>query len=205
MFGIEHYVSFVSAIVLFQLIPGAGTLAILNATARRGVHAGLAAVLGTLVGDAVWMVGAALGLAAVMQANPALFRALQWFGAVYLLWMAWGLLRSGRSESVSEAAAVSSWQYARQAALVSLTNPKVMLFFVAFFPLFLTPSASPWTLAVMMLHVSVISLLYQLGLVLLGNWVALRLKGSPSAQVWAKRLAGVALIGFAAKLAANNR
>ena len=123
MFGIEHYVSFVSAIVLFQLIPGAGTLAILNATARRGVHAGLSAVVGTLVGDAVWMVGAALGLAAVMQANPALFRALQWFGVVYLLWMAWGLLRSGRSESVSEAVAVSSWQYARQAALVSLTNP----------------------------------------------------------------------------------
>ena len=71
--------------------------------------------------------------------------------------------------------------------------------------LFLTPSASPWTLVVMLLHVTVISLLYQLGLVLLGNWVALRLKGIPSAQLWARRLAGVALIGFAVKLAANNR
>ena len=205
MFGIEHYVSFVSAIVLFQLIPGAGTLAILNATARRGVHAGLAAVLGTLVGDAVWMVGAALGLAAVMQANPALFRALQWFGVVYLLWMAWGLLRSGRSESISEAVAVSSWQYARQAALVSLTNPKVMLFFVAFFPLFLRHDSGALTLFVMMAHVSLISLLYQAGLVLLGHWVARVFEGVPQAQVWAKRLAGVALIGFAAKLAANNR
>ena len=205
MFGIEHYVSFVSAIVLFQLIPGAGTLAILNATARRGVHAGLSAVLGTLVGDAVWMVGAALGLAAVMQANPALFRALQWFGVVYLLWMAWGLLRSGRSESVSEAVAVSSWQYARQAALVSLTNPKVMLFFVAFFPLFLRHDSGALTLFVMMAHVSLISLLYQAGLVLLGHWVARVFEGVPQAQVWAKRLAGVALIGFAAKLAANNR
>ena len=205
MFGIEHYVSFVSAIVLFQLIPGAGTLAILNATARRGVHAGLSAVLGTLVGDAVWMVGAALGLAAVMQANPALFRALQWFGVVYLLWMAWGLLRSGRSESVSEAVAVSSWQYARQAALVSLTNPKVMLFFVAFFPLFLRHDSGALTLFVMMAHVSLISLLYQAGLVLLGHWVARVFEDIPQAQVWAKRLAGVALIGFAAKLAANNR
>ncbi len=205
MFGIEHYVSFVSAIVLFQLIPGAGTLAILNATARRGVHAGLSAVLGTLVGDAVWMVGAALGLAAVMQANPALFRALQWFGVVYLLWMAWGLLRSGRSESVSEAVAVSSWQYARQAALVSLTNPKVRLFFVAFFPLFLRHDSGALTLFVMMAHVSLISLLYQAGLVLLGHWVARVFEDIPQAQVWAKRLAGVALIGFAAKLAANNR
>ena len=205
MFGIEHYASFVLAIVLFQLIPGAGTLAILNATARRGVHAGLSAVLGTLVGDAVWMVGAALGLAAVMQANPALFRALQWFGVVYLLWMAWGLLRSGRSESISEAVAVSSWQYARQAALVSLTNPKVMLFFVAFFPLFLRHDSGALTLFVMMAHVSLISLLYQAGLVLLGHWVARVFEGVPQAQVWAKRLAGVALIGFAAKLAANNR
>ena len=205
MFGIEYYVSFVSAIVLFQLIPGAGTLAILNATARRGVHAGLSAVLGTLVGDAVWMVGAALGLAAVMQANPALFRALQWFGVVYLLWMAWGLLRSGRSEAVSEAVAVSSWQYARQAALVSLTNPKVMLFFVAFFPLFLRHDSGALTLFVMMAHVSLISLLYQAGLVLLGHWVVRVFEGVPQAPVWAKRLAGVALIGFAAKLAANNR
>jgi threonine/homoserine/homoserine lactone efflux protein len=151
------------------------------------------------------MVGAALGLAAVMQANPALFRALQWFGVVYLLWMAWGLLRSGRSESVSEAVAVSSWQYARQAALVSLTNPKVMLFFVAFFPLFLRHDSGALTLFVMMAHVSLISLLYQAGLVLLGHWVARVFEDIPQAQVWAKRLAGVALIGFAAKLAANNR
>ncbi len=205
MFGIEHYVSFVSAIVLFQLIPGAGTLAIVNATARRGVHAGLSAVLGTLVGDAVWMVGAALGLAAVMQANPALFRALQWFGVVYLLWMAWGLLRSGRSESVSEAVAVSSWQYARQAALVSLTNPKVMLFFVAFFPLFLRHDSGALTLFVMMAHVSLISLLYQAGLVLLGHWVVGVFEGVSQARVLARRVAGVALIGVAAKLAANDR
>ena len=53
MFGIEHYASFVLAIVLFQLIPGAGTLAILDATARRGMGAGTSAVIGTLVGDAV--------------------------------------------------------------------------------------------------------------------------------------------------------
>ena len=206
MFGIEHYASFVSAVLLFQLIPGAGMLAILDATARRGMGAGASAVVGTLLGDAVWMIGAALGLAAVMQANPTVFTALQWFGVAYLLWMAWGLLRAQRSTLAADEAVVqSSWQYARRAALVSLTNPKVMLFFVAFFPLFLTPSASPWTLAVMLLHVTLISLLYQLCLVLLGNWVTLRMKGIASAQVWAKRLAGVALIGFAAKLAANNR
>ncbi len=206
MFEIQNYPQFIIAILLFQLIPGAGTLAILNATARRGVAAGMSAVVGTLVGDAVWMLGAAIGLAAVMQANPALFTALQYFGVAYLLWMAWGLLRAGKSELAADAAQLkSNAQYARQAALVSLTNPKVMLFFVAFFPLFLKPSASPVTLGVMMLHVSLISLLYQAALVLLGNWVARQLVSVPHAQVWAKRLAGVALIGFAWRLAQNNR
>ena len=151
MFEIQNYPQFILAIILFQLIPGAGTLAILNATARRGVGAGLSAVTGTLVGDAVWMIGAAIGLAAVMQANPMVFTALQYFGVAYLLWLAWGLLRAGRSElDVDSTQSKSHWQYGKQAALVSLTNPKVMLFFVAFFPLFLKPSASPVTLGVMM-------------------------------------------------------
>ena len=206
MFDIQNYPQFISAIILFQLIPGAGTLAILNATARRGVGAGLSAVVGTLVGDAVWMIGAAIGLAAVMQANPMVFRALQYFGVAYLLWLAWGLLRAGRSELAADAQqSKSNVQYAKQAALVSLTNPKVMLFFVAFFPLFLKPSASPMTLGVMMLHVTAISFVYQALLVLLGNWVAQALKDIPQAQVWAKRLTGVAVLGFALKLAANNR
>jgi leucine efflux protein len=95
--------------------------------------------------------------------------------------------------------------YFRQALAVSLTNPKVMLFFVAFFPLFLSPGSSHATLIAMMVHVTLISLLYQAGLVLLGNSVAKRLKTLPFARKLATRLAGVALIGFGLKLAAGNR
>ena len=73
MFDIQNYISFIAAILVFQLIPGPGTLAILNATARNGVKAGLGAVLGTLLADFLYMVAAVAGLAAVMQANPLLF------------------------------------------------------------------------------------------------------------------------------------
>ncbi|MBL8375646.1 LysE family transporter, partial [Accumulibacter sp.] len=65
MFEIQNYASFVAAIIVFQLIPGPGTLAILNATARNGIGAGLGAVVGTLLGDMVYMVAAIVGLAAV--------------------------------------------------------------------------------------------------------------------------------------------
>jgi threonine/homoserine/homoserine lactone efflux protein len=206
MFDIQNYGSFIAAIVVFQLIPGPGTLAILNATARNGVSAGLGAVLGTLAGDFLLMVAAVAGLAAVMLGNPALFQALQWFGAAYLCWMGLQLLRArvagGAATAEPRRAAVV---YFRQAFAVSLTNPKVVLFFVAFFPLFLRPDSSNLTLAAMMVHVTVISFLYQAGLVLAGNSIARKFEALPSARRIATRLAGVALIGFGVKLASSNR
>ena len=206
MFDIQNYTSFIAAILVFQLIPGPGTLAILNATARNGIRAGLGAVLGTLLGDFTFMVAAVAGLAAVMNANPVLFQALQWFGAAYLCWMGIQLLRAKVDGGpAAQEERKSGWVYFRQGFAVSLTNPKVILFFVAFFPLFLRPDSSGATLVAMMIHVTVISFLYQAGLVLVGNAVAQKLKSLPSARKIATRLAGVALIGFGVKLAANNR
>lgn len=206
MFDIQNYASFLIAILVFQLVPGPGTIAILNATARNGVGAGFGAVLGTLLGDFIYMVAAILGLAAVMQANPILFEALQWFGAAYLVWMGIQLLRA-RFANDADAAEPrrSGWVYFRQACAVSLTNPKVILFFVAFFPLFLRADASGTTLVALLLHVTLLSFLYQAGLVLVGNAVALRLKALPFARRLATQLAGIALIGFGFKLAASNR
>lgn len=206
MFDIQNYASFLIAILIFQVVPGPGTIAILNATARHGIGTGFGAVLGTLLGDFIYMVAAMLGLAAVMQANPLLFEALQWFGAAYLCWMGIQLLRTRRTaDPVDAQPPGTGWTYFRQACFVSLTNPKVMLFFVAFFPLFLRPDASVVTLAAMMLHVSVLSFVYQAGLVLIGNAVAERLKRYPFARRLATRLAGIALVGFSLKLAINNR
>ena len=206
MFGIEHYSSFIMAVLVFQLIPGAGTIAILNATARNGIGAGLGAVVGTLIGDFIFMVAALAGLAALMQQNPFLFEVLQYFGAGYLCWLGIGLLRTHINPNTShEAPKQSGWVYLRQACAVSLTNPKVMLFFVAFFPLFLTPEASTTTLVAMMIHVTLLSFIYQAGLVLLGNGVARRLKGFSLARKLEFRLSGIALIAFGFKLAFNNR
>lgn len=87
MFDIQNYLSFIIAIVTFQLIPGAGTIAILHATACNGRSAGMAVVFGTLSGDFVFMTAAVAGLAAIMQANPVLFEMLQFVGAAYLCWI----------------------------------------------------------------------------------------------------------------------
>lgn len=206
MFDIQNYTSFLAAIIVFQLIPGAGTLAILNATARNGVRAGLGAVLGTIVGDFLFMVAAVAGLAAVMNANPIFFQVLQWLGAAYLCWLGLQLLRLPMSQDAANAEPHKpAWLYFRQSCAVSLTNPKVVLFFVAFFPLFLRPDSSNTTLVAMMAHVTFISFLYQSCLVIVGNVVASRLRAIPSVRRLSTRLAGIALIGFGLKLAANNK
>jgi len=133
MFDIQNYSSFVPAILVFQLIPGAGTIAILNATARQGLAVGMAAVLGTLVGDFVMMFAAVAGLAAIMQAKPILFQALQWFGAAYLCWMGLQLLRATVSAATTSVHVTRSpWNYFRQAFAVSVTNPNV------------SPAFGPW-------------------------------------------------------------
>lgn len=206
MFGIQNYASFIAAILVFQLIPGAGMFAILNATARNGVGAGLSAVAGTILGDFMSMVGAVLGLAAVMYAYPFAFELLQWFGVVYLCWIGIKLLWSPTpNDGNTPEPKKSGGLYFRQACMISLTNPKVILFFMAFFPLFLRADASSITLVAMMAHVTIISFLYQMSLVLLGDVVARKLSSWSSARRVATRLAGVALIGFGIKLAANNR
>lgn len=204
MLDIQNYPSFITAVLVFQAVPGAGTIAILDATARDGRRAGLAAVLGTLLGDGLFMLAAVAGLAAVMQAHPWVFRGLQWFGLAYLGWLAWQLIRSRPGEGASASARVHApLMYFRRAFIVSLTNPKVMLFFVAFFPLFLEPGASKVTLVVMMLHVTVLSLVYQAALVLIGNGVAVRCAAFPGGRQTASRFAGLALVALSIRLAVD--
>jgi threonine/homoserine/homoserine lactone efflux protein len=204
MFGIQNYPEFIAAVLIFQLIPGPGTLAILAATGRHGPRGGMAAVAGTLAGDALWMFGAVLGLAALLRIYPGVFGALQMAGVAYLCWIGLQLLRAP-APSAAPQTVRNPWAGFRQALTVCITNPKAMLFFVAFFPLFLDASAGPGTLAALLLHVTGLSLLYQTALVLAGHWVARRLADQTWLTQLLRRLCGIALVGFGIRLALDNR
>lgn len=206
MSGIHHYAGFLLAILIFQLIPGPGTLTILKVTARAGVAAGMGAVAGTLAGDLLFMLAATLGLAALLGAHPQILAALQWLGIAWLCWLGARLLFAGAGNAdQAEARQQSGWAFFREGFLVCMTNPKAIMFFMAFFPLFMTEHSSGMTLAVMMLHVSLLSLVWQSLLVLGGNAVARRLRHLPGLRQGAARLAGLALIGFGIRLALQDR
>ncbi len=204
MFGIENYLGFLAAVLVFQAVPGPGTVAILTATARGGVRGGVGAVAGTLAGDFAYMLAAVLGLAAVLAAYPAVLAGARWLGIGYLGWLGVRLLVE-RARGGAVPAPPARGQAFRQALAVSLTNPKVILFFLAFFPLFLGPAPRPGTLAALMLHVTLLSGLYQLGIVVAGHAVARRLARWPAAGTVARRLAGLALVAFGVRLALDGR
>jgi threonine/homoserine/homoserine lactone efflux protein len=131
--------AFAPAALALNLTPGADMMFSLGQGLRSGPHAAVAAAAGITAGGMVHVTLAGLGLGAVVAAHPGLFDAIRWVGVGYLLWLAVQSLRQ-TSLSRSPAPALSVPQAFRDGALVNLTNPKIILFTLAFIPQFVDPT-----------------------------------------------------------------
>ncbi len=200
MLGVTDYGAFVAAVLIFLMIPGPGTFCLLTSTAKGGFRAGAAATLGLVVGDQVLMWLAALGVAAILQAQPVLFKGLQYLGGAYLAWI--GLKLLFRKDGEASPINIRPHHYARQGFLITLMNPKAIVFYMAFFPLFIDPAAHRGllTFAVMAATIAGISLIYCLSLCAFAGAVAQKVRANRRLAMALERLAGVVLIGFGIKL-----
>ncbi|HEY0857843.1 MAG TPA: LysE family transporter [Albitalea sp.] len=200
MLGISDFGAFCAAILVFLALPGPGTLALLNSTAKGGFRAGAAATAGVIAGDQVLLWLAVGGVAALLAAYPFAFRAVQYAGAAYLAWVGLRLIvaRAGGESPVH----IEPRHYARQAFLITLLNPKAIVFYMAFFPLFIDPATHRGfiTFAAMATTIALITAVYCLGLCALAGVLAARVKTHKRVSIWLSRLAGVFLIGFGIRL-----
>ena len=204
MFGVTDYGAFVFAIVLFLLLPGPGHLALLTSTAKGGVKGGLAAVLGLMVGDQVLLWLAVAGVAALLTAYPAAFTAVQYLGAIYLAWLgAKMLLAKPGGKPVLH---MEPRHFMRQALTITLLNPKAIVFYMAFFPLFVDPAHHPGllTFSWMAFTIAVLTFVYGLLVVLIAHFMAERVRANPIVSSVLNKTAGVFLIGFGVKLAVSR-
>lgn len=199
--GIQDLGAFVATVLVFLALPGPGTFTLLMASGRSGIRGGYTALAGLLLGDQVLMWLAVAGVAALLQANPLLFRAVQYVGAAYLVWVGIGLLRSPRLGGGSPIT-LRPGHYFRQAILISLLNPKAVIFYMAFFPLFIDPARHHGvaTFATMALLVLLLSIAYCTLLILIGHGLARRLAQHPRVGRGLRWLAGLGLIGFGVRL-----
>ena len=199
--GINDLGTFVVAVILFLMLPGPGTFTLLTATARGGVRAGYATLAGLMLGDQILIAIAATGVAALLQAHPVLFAALRYVGAAYLVWVGINLLR----EPAGSGAATPVQQgrhWFRQALLVGVLNPKAILFYMAFFPLFIDPvrQRGALTLATMAVLIAILSIGWCSVLIFGGQFIARRLAGYPRVGVWLRRGVGACLVVFGVRL-----
>ena len=204
MFGVADYGAFVAAIIIFLAIPGPGNLALITSTGKGGITGGLAATLGVIAGDQVLMWLAVAGVAALLAAYPAAFHAVQWLGAAYLAWLgARMLLAKTGGKPVLH---IEPRHYFRQAGLITLLNPKAIVFYMAFFPLFVDPVRHEGlvTFGVMAATIAALTFLYGLIVVLLTHHLASRLKANPLIGRVLEKLAGVFLLAFGVKLAISR-
>jgi threonine/homoserine/homoserine lactone efflux protein len=205
MFGIADYPSFVAAIIVFLLIPGPGNLALITSTGKGGLRGGFAATFGLIAGDQVLMWLAVAGVAALLTAYPPAFHAVQWLGAAYLAWLGARMLLAKAGDA--PVLDIKPHHFFKQALLITLLNPKAIVFYMAFFPLFVDPARHQGlqTFGVMAGTIAALTFLYGLVVVLLTHFLAERLRSNPKISGGLQKLAGVFLIGFGVKLALSSR
>ncbi|MFJ8160706.1 leucine efflux protein LeuE [Streptomyces sp. NPDC096136] len=217
MLGVTDLPTYFAAVVLIVLLPGPNSLYVLSVASRRGVRQGYKAACGVFTGDTVLMVLAAVGAGALLQASPVLFTVVKVLGAGYLGWLAVGMMRAARTmwqarrtrdeepePDGAEAAGAAERPY-RRALLVSLLNPKAILFLLSFFVQFVDPGYAYPALSFLLLGTvsQLVSLLYLSTLIFTGTRLSAAFRRRKRLSAGATSAAGVVFLGFAAKLAVS--
>ncbi|MFI9186234.1 leucine efflux protein LeuE [Streptomyces goshikiensis] len=211
MLGVTDLPTYIAGLILIILLPGPNSLYVLSVAARRGVRTGYKAAAGVFTGDAVLMVLAAAGAASLLRTSPMLFGVVKLLGAGYLTWLAigmmrgaWALWRSRHGEEgvAAEAAAPEGdgERPYRRALLISLFNPKAILFLVSFFVQFVSESNPVMGFVTLGVLLQLASALYLTALIFFGSRLAAAFRRRKRLSAGATSAAGVLFLGFAAKL-----
>lgn len=211
-FGINNYLTYVVGAILIVLLPGPNSLYVLALSAQQGVRNGWAAAAGVFVGDTVLMVLTAAGAVTVLQAYPALFLVIKYAGAAYLVYLgcrllygAWQSWRQDPSlESINkQLAATRPVKAFNKALMVSLLNPKAILFFLSFFVQFVNPDYPMPIVSFLILGITlqVFSLLYLAMLIYAGDRLADAFRQRRRISALSGGGVGLGFMAFAVKLA----
>ncbi len=207
MIPLEVLIVFIPAALALNLTPGNDMMFCLGQGLRSGPEAGIAASLGITAGGFVHTFAAAAGLAALLAEHPAAFDVIRWAGAAYLVFLAIQALRSSAMLAEPAASRISPARAFRDAMVVNVTNPKIVVFVFAFLPQFVDPERGSSFLQFVLLG----SILNIGGLLINGavGAGAGRLRGFLSARAWLVRSLHYAtatiFLGLAARIAFDRR
>lgn len=211
MFGTHDLALFIATALVLNATPGVDFVYTVSRTLQHGWRGGVAAALGISSGCIVHTLAAALGLAAVLATSAWAFTAVKWLGAAYLLWLAWGMLRSAAVDRLAETTSVRSGSISAatifwQGFLTNVLNPKVALFFLALLPQFIRADAPDKLLAFLFLGAVFVvnGTLFLLALVAMAHRLR-RVGTSSMARRVLNAIGGVLFAGLAIRLLQAER
>ncbi|RCU46576.1 LysE family translocator [Haloplanus salinus] len=199
--------AFVPAALAVVLAPGPDTMYVVTRSLGDGRAAGVVAGCGTATGVLVHTAAAVAGLAALLRASAAAYAVVKYAGAAYLCYLGVRLLLSGESfdPTLDDRTRSLATSY-RRAVVINVTNPKVAVFVLAFFPQFVPAAAdAPVGMSILGVVYAGLSLLYLAGVALFAGRVRTRLLGSTRASRAVRYLSGSVLIGFGVRLVLDER
>jgi len=211
--GVLNYVTYFIGTLFIVLLPGPNSLYVLALSARQGTRLGWFALSGILLGDSLLMLATALGAVSILITYPAVFIVIKYAGAAYLSYIGYHLVKdafhrwrkvdsSGLENAISEKRTTGANAF-KKSLLVSLLNPKAILFFISFFAQFVDPSypqpAIPFL--ILALTLQVLSFTYLLLLVYAGQRLAAGFQKHKKVSSISTGGVGVGFVGFAIKLA----
>ena len=198
---------FAAATFVLTVTPGPGVLYVVGRSVGGGRRAGLASMLGIETGEAFYIAAAALGITALLATSAIALSVVRYAGAAYLLFLGIRAWRHPDADEQADDRPGRHWAASGRGLLVQLLNPKVAVFFVAYFPQFIRPGkpVAPQVLVLGCVYLA-IAVLTDTGYVLLASWVANKLARTGRAR---RRRARVSAIIYfvlaAAALAIGDR
>ena len=216
-YGVTDLWTYVVGALGIILLPGPNSMYVLSVASARGVRAGYLGACGVFVGDTVLLSLTALGAAGLLRTYPALFMVVKYAGAAYLSWIGLqllrtalgGLLRCGQPSVPRQSATVtpaSDQPPFQRALLVSLLNPKAILFLLSFFVQFIDP-AYPWPIVPFLLLSSILmvfSAVYLSVLIHAGASLAQGFSARRRLSAGLSGLVGSLFVWFGSKLASAS-
>jgi len=197
---VETLLSFSVATLVLALSPGPDNIYVLTQSLVNGVKSGVATTAGLISGCIVHTSLLAFGISAIITASPTLFYIIKVAGAVYLLYLAYQVFKSDATVTFSEKAPrKSNWQLFKQGVFMNLVNPKVMIFFLAFFPAFLWGNEEDTVVKIYILGITfmIVSFFVFSGIAVLAGTISKFLKNNKKIGTVLKWLQIVVFVGIA--------
>lgn len=210
-YGVTDLWTYVFGAIGIILLPGPNSLYVLSVATARGVRAGYQGAFGVFLGDTILLLLTALGAASLLRSNPSLFLVVKYLGAAYLAWVGvnliWTAFQKWNNKPVDSAPAkeapANMQQPFKRALVISLLNPKAILFLLSFFVQFIDPNYDTPAIPFLILSaiIMVFSALYLSALIFLGARLAATFRARKRLSASLSSGVGGLFLWFGTKLA----